>query len=320
VARLVALIAALAVALLAASAASAPTATLDFRVLARTGIKLTDVVWTGRGFLYVENTTNTVWSAPPAGKPLTVFASMPKIVEETRCRLSPGTHGWAPGLIFCHAPDNAIYRISPDGQSVTMFAKLPETAISDGALAFDTGGAFGYGLVAATGRSGAPKPGGGDVYTIDKSGSVRRLGHYAGPGGADEVEIAPTGFGSAKRTALLTVDAGKTGRLVAVDAAGKARDVARFTDGPNPIAAIVPSPMRGGASAGLYVTDTLSGNAYVAPASELRAYAGAVIVGSELQALFWVIRPRGSGFLVSRLPSTLRGKDYNLEGMAYVSP
>ncbi|MDQ1495597.1 MAG: hypothetical protein QOG69_2080, partial [Actinomycetota bacterium] len=178
----------------------------------------------------------------------------------------------------------------------------------------------GFGLVAATGRSGAAKPSGGDVYAIDKSGSVRRVGHYAGPGGADEVELAPAGFGTAGRAALLTVDAGKTGRLVAVDSAGKSRDVARLPDGPNPIAAIVPSPIRGGAHAGLYVTDTLTGNAYVAPASELRAYAGDVIVAGELQGLFWVIRPQGSGFAAARVPSTLRGKHYNLEGMTYVSP
>jgi hypothetical protein len=320
VARLVAFIAAVAVALAAASAASAPVTTLHFRLLAHTGIKLTDVAWTGRGLLYVENTANTIWSAPPAGEPRMVFASLPKQVEETRCRVSPGTHGWSPGLVFCHAPDNTIYRITADGHRVTVFARLPEASTSDGALAFDTGGTFGYGLVAATGRSGAAKATGGNVYAIDKTGSVRRIGHYAGPGGADEVEVAPAAFGTAARAALLTVDAGPTGRLVAVNANGKSRVIAQFADGPNPIAAIVPTPIRGGAHAGLYATDTLTGNAYVAPASDVRAYAGNVIVGSELKALFWVVRPRGRGFESVRLPSTLRGKHYNLEGMTYVSP
>jgi hypothetical protein len=320
VARSLVLISTVAAALVVAVAADAPVATLHFRVFAGTGLKLTDIAWTGHGFLYVENTTNTVWAAPPAGKPLTVFASMPREVEETRCRVSPGKHGWAPGLIFCHAPDNTIYRLTSDGHSVTVFAKLPEATVSDGALGFDTTGGLGYRLVAATGRSGAPQPGGGTVYAIGSSGSVQQIGHYAGPGGADEVEVAPTSFGAAARTVLIAVDAGPTGRLVAMSADGTSRVIARFPDGPNPMAAIVPSPVRGGTLTGLYVTDTLSGNAYVAPASELRAYAGDVIVGSEIQALFWVIRPHGRAFEIVRLPSTLRGKHYNLEGMAYISP
>jgi hypothetical protein len=313
-------VAAVAVALGAPSQAHAPAGGLHFQLLAHTGIRLTDLAWTGERILYVENTTNAVWSAPPAGKPLTPFASMPRQVEETRCRVSPGTHGWERGLIFCHAPGNTIYRITADGHSVTTFAKLPETAISDGALAFDYAGAFGYGLVAASGRSGAKNPAGGNVYVIDPAGAVRRVGHYPGPGGADEVEIAPARFGSAARSALLTVDAGPTGQLVAMSPAGKTTVLARLPDGPNPIAAIVPTALRGGAHAGLYLTDTLSMNAYVAPAADVQAYAGNVIVGSELKGLFWVIRPRGRGYEAARIPTSLRGAKYNLEGMAYVSP
>jgi hypothetical protein len=313
-------VAAVAVALGAPSQAQAPAGGLHFQLLARTGIRLTDLAWTGERILYVENTTNAVWSAPPAGKPLSPFASMPRQVEETRCRVSPGTHGWERGLIFCHAPGNTIYRITADGHSVTTFAKLPETAVSDGALAFDYAGAFGYGLVAATGRSGAKNPAGGNVYVIDTAGAVRRVGHYPGPGGGDEVEIAPARFGSAARSALLTVDAGPAGQLVAMSPAGKTRVLARLPDGPNPIAAIVPSALPGAAHAGLYLTDTLSMNAYVAPVADVQAYAGNVIVGSELKGLFWVIRPRGRGYEAVRIPTSLRGAKYNLEGMAYVSP
>jgi hypothetical protein len=312
--------AALAVALVAPSVAHAPGGGLHFRVLAPTGIRLTDAVWTGDRILYVENTTNAVWSAPPAGKPLTPFASMPRQVEETRCRVSPGTHGWQPGLIFCHTPGNTIYRITADGKSVTPFAKLPEKAVADGALAFDYAGAFGYGLVVATGRSGTKAASGGNVFAIDKTGTVRRIGHYPGPGGADEVEIAPAGFGSAARSALLTVDLGPSGQLTAMNAAGKTTVLAHLPDGPNPIAAIVPSAIRGGDHAGLYLTDTLSKNAYFAPATDLQPYAGNVIVGSELKGLFWAIRPRGDGYATVRIPTTLHGAHYNLEGMAYVSP
>jgi hypothetical protein len=308
------------VALVVPAQTRGPDAALHFRVLAQTGIRLTDVAWTGTQLLYVENTTNTVWSAPPVGKPTARFASMPKQVEETRCRVSPGTHGWQPGLIFCHAPGNTIYRITADGSSVTVFAKLPETAISDGGLAFDTVGRFGYGLVAATGRSGSNAAKGGDVYAIAKSGSVRKVGHYDGPGGADEVEIAPATFGRAAGAALLTVDAAGTGRLVAVASSGKVTDVARLSDGPNPIAAIVATARRGANRAGLYLTDTLSRNVYFAPASDVLAYRNSVIVGSELKGLFWVIRPRGQSFETRQLTTTLRGKHYNLEGMAYVAP
>lgn len=312
-------VAALAVALVAPSQAHAPGGGLHFRLLARTGIRLADVAWTGDRILYVENTTNAVWTTPPAGKPPAPFATMPRQVEETRCRVSPGTHGWQPGLIFCHAPDNTIYRITADGRSVTAFAKLPETATADGALVFDRAGAFGYGLVAATGRSGTKAASGGNVYAIDTTGAVRRVGHYPGPGGADEVEIAPAGFGSAARSALLTVDLGPTGQLVAMSPAGKTTVIARFSDGPNPIAAIVATAIRGGSHAGLYLTDTLSKNAYVAPAADVHAYAGDVIVGSELKGLFWAIRPRGHGYETVQIPTTLRGGHYNLEGMAYVS-
>jgi hypothetical protein len=310
---------ALAVALGAPSVAHAPAGGLHFKVLARTGIRLADIAWTGDRILYVENTKNAIWSAPPSGAPLTPFASMPEQVEETRCRVSPGTHGWQPGLVFCHAPGGTIYRISPDGKSVTTFAKLPEQDVADGALVFDRAGAFGYGLVAATGRSGTKQANGGNVYAIDRAGAVRRIGHYPGPGGADEVEIAPAGFGKAARAALLTVDVGPSGQLVALGPGGKATVIARFSDGPNPIAVIVPSAIRGGDHAGLYVTDTLSNNAYVAPAVDVSAYAGDVIVGSELKGLFWAVRPRGGGYETVRIPTTLRGANYNLEGMMYVS-
>ena len=101
--------------------------------------------------------------------------------------------------------------------------------------------------------------------------------------------------------------------------AGKATVIARLPDGPNPIAAIVPSAIRGGDNAGLYLTDTLSKNAYFAPASDPQPYAGDVIVGTELKGLFWAIKRSGGGYAATRIPTTLRGAHYNLEGMAYVT-
>ena len=228
---------------------------------------------TGRQFLYVDDTTNRVAAAGPSGMPLTPFAQMPRQVEETRCSPSPGAHGFAAGDLYCHSPDNKIYRISPDGKTVTVFAVLPHSPRSDGALTFDTGGAFGYALLAATGRSGAATPAGGSVFAIDPAGKVRRIGRYDTPGGADEIAVAPRRFGSAAGHLLLAVDAGKSGSLVAMDARGQARTLLTLPDGPNPLAVLVPgrTPRAGAAQAGLYVTDTLSRAVFFVPASELVA-------------------------------------------------
>jgi hypothetical protein len=277
---------------------------LRFLVIMKTTQKLDSVVWTGRRFLYVQNTQNTVWAAPPAGHPLARFATMPKLVEETRCILSPGRHGFSPGAIFCHSPDNKIYEISPDGSKKTVFATLhaPYPPAADGALAFDSGGRFGYRMVAATGRSGGAKPAGGLVYTIDPHGGVHQIGRYAGPGGADELVIAPRRFGSVAGDALLTVDAGKSGgAVVAVDPSGRTRTLATFPLGPNPIAPI-PKLLRMTRRSrapfpGLYVSDDKTGYTYMAPGASLARYAGDVIVGTESpRALFWILKPRGNGF------------------------
>src|SRR6201995_4306690 len=133
--------------------------TLMFHVIAKTTQKLDSIVWTGKQFLYVQNTANTVWAAPPAGRPLHKFATMPRLVEETRCVLSPGSHGFPAGAVFCHSPDNKIYEISADGSRRIVLAALPARfpPAADGALAFDRVGRFGYRLIAATGRSGGAR-------------------------------------------------------------------------------------------------------------------------------------------------------------------
>jgi len=295
------------------------TPTLHFRVFARTGLRLTDVVWTGLRFLYVDNTTNRVAATGPSGRPLAPFATMPRQAEETRCRPSPGAHGFAAGDIYCHSPDNKMYRLSADGKRVTVFATLPPVARADGALAFDPVGAFGYTLLVATGRSGSANPGGA-VFTIDPTGTVRRVGAYHNPGGADEIAVAPARFGSVGGQALLTVDAGKSGSLVAMDARGRVRTLLRLPDGPNPIVALAPgqAPRADRALPGLYVADTLSRAVFVAPAAELAPYRGDVVVGSKVRGIFWVVRSRGHDFSAMELPTALHGKAYNLEGAVYV--
>jgi hypothetical protein len=229
---------------------------------------------------------------------------MPRLVEETRCVLSPGRHGFPSGLIFCHSPDNKIYKISADGSHTTVFATLPAPypPAADGALAFDTVGRFGYRLLAATGRSGGRKPAGGRVYAIDRHGRVHRVGSYSGPGGADELVVAPHRFGSVAGDALLTVDAGTAGgTVVALAPSGRARAIATLPHGLSPI---VPIPTPSSTTArtrpplpGLYLTDDKTGYTYMTPAASLARYAGDVIVGTESpRALFWILAPTGKSF------------------------
>lgn len=301
---IVAVVAALSV----AGGGGAAPPTLRFTTFAHLPPKMDSIVWTGSRFLYVENTANTVWSAPAAGSPIARFATMQRLSEETRCVRSPGTRGWPAGAVFCHSPDHRIYELAPSG-AVRLFARLPapDPPAGDGALAFDTVGRFANRLVAATGRSGAGQPPGGMVFTIDRAGSVRRVGSYPGPGGADELAIAPRSFGSAGGDALLTVDAGKgQGMLVAVSSRGHARVLARLPDGPNPIVVLAP---RGR----LYLTDDTSQDVYTARAPT--GHPGEVLVGGEVSGAFWLVRPHGPGFSIQAVGSNLTGSARGLEQM-----
>jgi hypothetical protein len=278
-------------------------------------------VWTGQQFLYVDNTTNRVSVSGPSGSPFRSFASMPRQVEETRCRVPTGGHGFASGDVFCHSPDNKIYRISSDGASVSLFATLPDSSRSDGALTFDTVGAFGYELIAATGRSGGAKVANGNVYSVSSTGTVRRIGGYTAPGGADEVSIAPAGFGAAAGQIMLAVDGGKSGSLIAMNTQGRTTTLFKLPDGPNPIVAIASgnAPPANSAKAGLYVADTLSRTVYFVSNAQLTPYHGDIIVGSELRGQFWLVMARGSTFTAVHLPTDLSGSKYNLEDAVYIA-
>ena len=73
------------------------------------------------------------------------------------------------------------------------------------------------------------------------------------------------------------------------------------------------------AAAGLYVADTNTRNVYFASAAQLRRYAGDVLVGTQLGARIFVIRPRGRGYEALELETDLPPASYNLEGATYVS-
>jgi hypothetical protein len=239
-------------------------------------------------------------------------------VEEMRCLPSPGAHGFPAGAVFCHSPHNTIYRISVDGQ-VARFARLPVDDLSDGGLAFDTRGAYGYRMLTATGGSSSS---GGAIYAVDAAGRAELIGHYPGPGGADNLLMARRGWGSVGGRLLIAIDrTGGTGSLQAMAPNGTVRVLARFPDGLNPIVA-VRAPLRAaraGVRPGLYITETLSGNVFRAAAGPLRRYTGNVIVGSEIKGWFWVVRPTGGATARHGCGRTSARRLYNLEGAKYVA-
>jgi hypothetical protein len=154
---------------------------------------------------------------------------------------------------------------------------------------------------------------------------VQQVGRYAGPGGADELVIAPRRFGSVAGDALLTVDAGRSGgAVIALAPSGRTRPIATFPYGPDPIAPIptLPSSTGGRPRAplpGLYVDDDKTGYTYVAPAASFARYAGDVVVGTESpRGLFWIVEPRGNGFAKIPLPDNLSAGT-SLEQAIFVS-
>ena len=315
--RLVAVLALLALTAVPAGAAPAPT--LHFGVFAGTGLRLTGVVWTGSQFLYVENTTNAIYASDAKGGALRPFAALPNIVEETRCAPAPGCHGFAGGWIYCHVPDNRVFRISRDGTQIRLVASLPTTEESDGMLAFDTVGRFGYRLLAATGRSSDTDPAHRVLYTIDRRGAVKRVGRYPGPAGADGLAVAPADFGVAAGHALLTIDGGPgSGAVVAVGPRGRTRTIARLPDGANPVVVLPRRGARSAAAPGFYVSDTTTRNVYFASASQLRPFLGGVLVGTELNAHFFVIQHTRRGYRTTPLGNDLPPAEYNFEAATYV--
>lgn len=211
----------------------------------------------------------------------------------------------------------------PPGRNFASRQGLEGPAGTGNRLDLDDVGRFGYQLVAATGRSGSGQPLGGEVFTISAAGAVKQIGAYSGPG-ADEVLVAPAGFGSVGGQALLTLDGGAdSGALVAMDASGHTHTLLTPPGGLNPIAAIpaTVSPATQAKQtppAGLYVTNDINPYVYYAPASQLTTYAGDLIIGSENKAQFWIVAPHGKSFEATPVRHTLRGRNYSLEGSAYV--
>jgi len=102
------------------------------------------------------------------------FAAFDQGGEEMRCVVPPNKL-W-PDAVYCHTtPDNRVVRMNRDGSHLTQLAKLPAGSNSDGAIAFDDVGRFGYPLLVATGGSGSD---GGEVFAVRKDGRVQTIGSY----------------------------------------------------------------------------------------------------------------------------------------------
>jgi hypothetical protein len=311
---------ALALALLlipSASAASGPT--LHFTLFAQTDLPLGQAMWTGREWLWNAENQGRIEAADGDGGNVRPFASFDQGGEELRCAVPPNKL-WPDG-VYCHTPDNRIVRLDRDGSHLTQLATLPAGGNSDGGLAFDGVGRFGYALLASTGGSGSD---GGQIFAVRKDGRVQTIGSYPGPGGADEIAVAPAKFGSAGGACLIAIDQDSvSGRLLAIDRRGTVQTLASsLGSGLNPIVVLPPAPSTraGGAPApGLYLADTTSMQIWFAPASELQAFAGSVLLGTELTGELWVVRP-GAAAGFEALPATtdLPQHPWNFEGSAYV--
>jgi hypothetical protein len=300
--------------LLAGMALLVSPSSVGARPLVETGLPLGDVVWTGTQLLYVAERTGQIDEGGLAGGPLRLFARLPREGEEVRCVPAPTGHGFPAGL-YCHTASNNIYRVTAG--RVVLVAKLPERRTSDGALAFDTTGRFGFALLAATGRSDDHH--GGAVFTIRPSGAVTKVGSYPGPGGAENAAIAPVGFGTTAGDLLLTADKARgEGRLLAMDPRGRVSTIATVHgDGLNSLA-VLPTTAWRGRSAGVAIADTRSRIAWLVPAARLRPFAGDVVVATELRGGFYVVEPRAGGFRTLRLDVGLTGSQYNLEGATVI--
>ncbi|HXT34297.1 MAG TPA: hypothetical protein VN837_01860 [Chloroflexota bacterium] len=296
-------------------------ARLPVRIFARTGLHLGDILWTGSRFLYTAEGGRALVYADSSGRTQGNLATVPANGGEMRCVLSPGSHGFPTGDVFCHASANQIYAVNLATGNVSLFAQLPSRQASDGALAYDSVGAFGYKLLAATG--GSDGGAGGTVFAIGSDRSVSKIGTYAGPGGAEQALVAPRSLGAAGGKLLLTIDKhDHLGRLLAMDPAGHVQTLAGgLAFGLDPLTMLTRAPNLpiGAAAPGLYVADWYSHNVLFIPASSLAPYAGDLLLTTERRGQFFVLRPSTNGaYHLVILATNLHQPDYNFEGAAYI--
>ncbi len=310
---------ALLVALVAVPAAAPATGpTLHFTLFAQTDLPLGQAMWTGREWLWNAENLGKIEAADADGRNVRLFAAFDQGGEEMRCAVPPNKY-W-PDAVYCHTPDNRIVRLNRDGSNLTVLARLPASTNSDGAIAFDDAGRFGYALLAATGGSGSD---GGQLFAVRKDGRVQLIGSYPGPGGAENIAVAPAKFGTASGWCLLSIDHDSmAGSLLAFDRKGNLKTIADgLGNGLNPIMVTKGAHSAGNPAPGFYVADTLSQAVYFSGTSTSPAAApsGIVVVGTELTAQFWFITAAAGGsFQVTPVTTDLPQQAWNLEGSAFV--
>ena len=298
-----------------ASGASNP---LHFTLFAQTDLPLGQAMWSGREWLWNAENLGQIEATDADGRNVRPFAAFDQGGEEMRCAVPPNKL-WPDG-VYCHTPDNRVVRLNRDGSNLTVLARLPAGSNSDGAIAFDDVGRFGYPLLVATGGSASD---GGQLFAVRKDGRVQPIGTYPGPGGAENIVIAPAVFGGMGGWCLLSIDHDSAeGRLLAMDRKGTVKTIAGgLGNGLNPIVVIRPAPKTrpaGGPAPGLYLADTVSQQIWFAPASDFQGFTkGAVLVCTELTAQCWITFDGNGDNLVSA-PTDLPQRAWNLEGSAYV--
>src|SRR5262249_4774416 len=173
----------------------------------------------------------------------------------------------------CHTPDNRVIRFNRDGSNMTELARVPADSNSDGGLVFDDVGRFGDALLVSTGGSSTA---GGQLFKVRRDGHVQPIASYPGPGGAENLAIAPATFGAAAGACLLSIDQDSvSGRLLEIDRKGKLTTVADGLGlGVNPLVVIKPPPKvrAPGPAPGLYLADTTSKQIWFAPASDFSSF------------------------------------------------
>src|SRR5437868_12821680 len=241
--------------LVAAPAASAAAPAPHFTLFAQTDLPLGQATWTAREWLWNAENLGRIEAADADGRNVRPFAAFDQGGEEMRCSVPPNKL-WPDG-VYCHTPDNRVVRLNRDGSNLTQLATIPASGNSDGALAFDDVGRFGYALLVSTGGSGSD---GGQVFAVRKDGRVQPIGSYPGPGGAENLAVAPAKFGSAGGWCLLSIDQDSvSGRLLAIDRIGHLQTIATdLGTGINPIVVVRPAQKRSptGPAPGLYLADT----------------------------------------------------------------
>ena len=157
-----------------------------------------------------------------------------------------------------------------------------------------------------------------------KDGRVQPIGSYPGPGGAENIAIAPAKFGTASGWCLLSIDHDSAeGRLLAIDRKGNVKTIATgLGNGLNPIVVLRAAPKTTPgrlACRGPLPRRHESMQIWFAPAAAFQGFAGSVLVGTELTGDLWVIQPnRQAASTPSRRPPTCRSTPGTSRAPQYV--